>query len=110
MGRVNLRLAERMIEAGQPVVSLTGSLTADWQFDDDSYSYVVRSYGVDVAKVERKQIKDSEGNLVRTAEGKPKYDLTLWVTPTRYSVTTSRHTNLAKRALQIQLTREAENG
>jgi len=110
MAKVNLKLAERLIEAGQPVVSSTGNLTADWQFDDDSYAYVVSSYGVPVASLFRKVILDEEGNRVRDDKGRLKYGLDLVVTTQRFSVTTSRHTNIAKRALKIQLQREMENG
>jgi hypothetical protein len=110
MPRANLKLAERLVEAGQPVVSLTGSFVGDWRFDDDSYAYVVSSYGVPVAELRRKRVLDEDGKRVMNSRGQAKYDLDLWITPTKYSVTTSRHTNLASRALKIQLQREAENG
>jgi hypothetical protein len=110
MPRANLKLAERLVEAGQPVVSLTGSFVGDWRFDDDSYAYVVSSYGVPVAELRRKRVLDENGKRVMNSRGQAKYDLDLWITPTKYSVTTSRHTNLASRALKIQLQREAENG
>jgi hypothetical protein len=110
MPRANLKLAERLIEAGQPVVSHTGSFTGDWRFDDDSYAYVVSSYGVPVAELRRKRVLDSNGKRALNSRGQAKYDLELWITPQKYSVTTSRHTNLASRALLIQLQREeAEN-
>jgi hypothetical protein len=106
MPRVNLRQAERLIETGQPAVSNTGSFTADWRFDDDSYSYVVSSYGVPVAELRRKRVLDEHGKRAMNSKGQAKYELDLWITPQKYSVTTSRHTNLAARALRIQLMRE----
>jgi hypothetical protein len=111
MPRVSLRSAERLIEAGQPVQSNTGSFTGDWQFDDNKgYAYVVKSYGVPVAELRRTRVLDSEGKRVMNSRGHAKYNLELWITPVKYSVTTSRHTSLARRALRIQLMREeAEN-
>jgi hypothetical protein len=99
-----------MIEAGQPAVSNTGSFVGDWRFDDDSYAYVVSSYGVPVAELRRKRVLDENGKRVMNKRGQAKYNLELWITPVKYSVTTSRHTNLARRALRVQLMREeAEN-
>jgi hypothetical protein len=98
-----------MIEAGQPAVSNTGSFVGDWRFDDDSYAYVVSSYGVPVAELRRKRVLDEQGKRVMNSKGQAKYELDLWITPQKYSVTTSRHTNLAARALRIQLMREAED-
>lgn len=110
MPKANLKLAERLIEAGQPVVSSTGSFTGDWQFDDDKgYAYVVKSYGVPVAELRRTRVLDSEGKRVMDSRGQAKYELSLWVTPQKYSVTTSRHTSLASRALRLQLQREEAN-
>ena len=111
MPKANLKHADELIRAGQPVVSSTGNFTGDWQFDDDKgYAYVVKSYGVPVAELRRTRVLDSEGKRVMNSRGQAKYDLSLWVTPQKYSVTTSRHTSLARRALRIQLMREeAEN-
>ena len=110
MPKANLKLAERLIEAGQPVESTTGSFTGDWQFDDNKgYAYVVKSYGVPVAELRRTRVLDSEGKRVMNSRGQAKYELSLWVTPQKYSVTTSRHTNLASRALRLQLQREEAN-
>jgi hypothetical protein len=108
MPKANLKHAEQMIEAGQPVVSNTGSFVGDWKFDEDSYAYVVSSYGVPVAELRRRRVVDSSGQRVMNSRGQAKYDLELWITPVKYSVTTSKHTTIAKRALQLQLTREAE--
>lgn len=109
MPRVNLRQAERLIELGKPAVSNTGSFVADWRFDDDSYAYVVSSYGVPIAELRRKRVLDEQGKRVLNSKGQVKYDLDLWITPQKYSVTTSRHTNLASRALRVQLIREEAN-
>jgi hypothetical protein len=99
-----------MIEAGQPATSNTGSFVGDWRFDDDSYAYVVSSYGVPVAELRRHRVVDANGQRVMNERGQAKYNLELWVTPVKYSVTTSKHTNIANRALKIQLQREVENG
>ena len=109
MAKASLRLAERMIEAGQPVVSNTGSFVGDWKFDDDGFAYVVSSYGVPVAELRRHRVVDANGQRVMNERGQAKYNLELWITPVKYSVTTSKHTTIAKRALNIQLLREAEN-
>ena len=109
MARVSLRHAERMIEAGQPAVSNTGSFVGDWRFDDDSYTYVVSSYGMPVAELRRKRVLDENGKRVINERGQVEYNLELWITPVKYSVTTSKHTTIAKRALNIQLLREVEN-
>ena len=109
MARVNLKLAERLVEAGQPAVSLTGSFVGDWRFDNDSYAYVVSSYGTPVAELRRKRVLDEQGKRVMNSGGQAKYELDLWITPQKYSVTTSRHTNLAARALRIQLMREEQD-
>jgi hypothetical protein len=109
MGRVSLKHAERLVETGQPAVSNTGSFTADWRFDDDSYAYVVKSYGVPIAELRRKRMLDEHGKRAINSRGQAKYELDLWITSQRYSVTTSRHTNLAARALRIQLQREEAN-
>jgi len=108
MAKVSLKLAERMIEAGQPAVSNTGSFVGDWRFDDDSYAYVVSSYGVPVAELRRKRVLDENGKRVINERGQVEYNLELWITPVKYSVTTSKHTTIAKRALKIQLQREEE--
>jgi hypothetical protein len=56
-----------------------GNLTAGWENTGRILGdYVVRSYGVPIAVW--------------------RYDGTEWFTPKRYSVTTSRHTNMVKRA------------
>ena len=109
MPRANLKSAEKLIAAGQPVVSHTGSFVGDWKFDDDSYAYVVQSYGVTVAELRRKRMLDEHGKRALNNRGQAKYELDLWITPKKYSVTTSRHTNLAYRALLIQLQREEAN-
>ena len=109
MPRANLKSAEKLIAAGLPVVSHTGSFVGDWRFDDDSYAYVVKSYGVLIAELRRKRVLDENGKRVMNSRGQAKYELDLWITPTKYSVTTSRHTNLASKALRIQLQREEAN-
>ena len=56
-----------------------GTLTAFWEGEDlSSMAYVVRSYGTPIAK--------------RTQGGE------IWLTPIKYSTTTSRHLNLVKKA------------
>lgn len=109
MPRANLKHAERLIEAGQPVVSSTGSFVGDWRFDQTSFCYVVSSYGVPIAELRRHVALNEDGTRAMTSTGKVKYNFELWITPSKYSVTTSRHTSLASRALRIQLQREVAN-
>jgi hypothetical protein len=105
MARVSLRHAEEMIKECKPVVSNTGSLVGDTSFDDNGWEYTVFSYGVPIGFVRRQVVRKPDGSIDYDTEGNPCYLKTLWITDTKYSVTTSRHTNLARRALTLQLLR-----
>ncbi len=67
----------------------TRSMWGFKSFDDYGWEYVIRSYGVDICKVRVDEVK--ENGLVIG------WKKSLWVTPERYSVTTSTHTNLVRR-------------
>jgi hypothetical protein len=77
MARINLQDAKREISLNRAFNA--GNLTASWDFDGFFKGYyVVRSYGTVIGKIS------------------PSGEMT--VTPIRYSVTTSKHTNMVKRA------------
>lgn len=75
----------------------SGSNRTIWafkSFDDKGWEYVVKSYGVPIARMRVEDVKNEDGIVVG-------WNKTLWVTPERYSVTTSAHTSLARRAWNI---------
>ena len=79
---ITLKQAEAYLADLRPFVS--GNLTAQWEHRDDHLTFIVRSYGVEIANVE---VSNFDGGM-------------LWeVLPTayNYSVTTSKHANVAKR-------------
>ena len=74
----------------------SGSNKTIWafkSFDDAGWEYVVKSYGVPIAKMRIDDVKE-DGIVVG-------WSRTLWITPERYSVTTSAHTTLARRAWRV---------
>jgi hypothetical protein len=103
MKRVSLKHAEKLISVGEPVVSNTGSLVGDTSFDDNGWEYTVTSYGVPIGKVRREVILNPDGSWAVGLRGARQYKKTLWITDQKWSVTTSKHTNLARRALKIQM-------
>lgn len=72
----------------------TGTLTADTSFDDKGMTYVVKSYGVPIAEVRHNEIKNEHGHVTG-------YTREVWITSLKYSVTTSKHTTYARRALVV---------
>ncbi len=62
-------------------------------FDDNGWEYVIKSYGVPIAKVRVDDVKEN-GVVVG-------WKKTLWVTPQKYSVTTSAHTSLVRRGYNL---------
>lgn len=110
MARVSLRHAELLIGEAKPVVSHTGSLYGDTSFDDNGWEYTVYSYGVPIGKIRREAIRNADGSYAKDDQGKVAITEELWITDKKYSVTTSRHTNLARRALTLQLRRGQHNG
>ena len=73
--KVTLKQAEQILPFSIPFT--TGTLSADWELIGEAHRYIVRSYGVEIA--------DATENAIH-----PKaYD---------YSVTTSKHANIVKRA------------
>lgn len=74
----------------------TGTNKTIWafkSFDDAGWEYVVKSYGVPIARVRVDDVKEN-GVVVG-------WKKTLWITPTKYSVTTSAHTSLVRRGYNI---------
>jgi hypothetical protein len=79
---ITLKQAEADLADLRPFVS--GNLTAQWERRGDDSVFIVRSYGVEIASAE---LSNFDGGLY-------------WeVLPTayNYSVTTSKHANVAKR-------------
>jgi hypothetical protein len=109
MPRVSLRHAETLIAEGKPVVSHTGNLAGDTSFDDTGWEYTVFSYGVPIGSIRRQAIRNPDGSYAKDDQGKVALTEELWITDKKYSVTTSRHTNLARRALTLQLKRGQHN-
>jgi hypothetical protein len=92
--RVNAKKSIEMMKCEMPFRNSTGSMTADSAFDDQGFTYIVKSYGVDIAKVRHEEEKDEFGRV----RG---YKREVWITDQKYSVTTSKHTTYARRALVI---------
>jgi hypothetical protein len=110
MARVSLRHAEILISEAKPVVSHTGNLAGDTSFDDNGWEYTVWSYGVPIGKLRREAVRNADGSYAKDDQGKVAITTKLWITDKKYSVTTSRHTNIARRALMIQKLRGQVNG
>ena len=110
MPRVSLRHAETLISEAKPVVSHTGSLLGDTSFDDNGWEYTVWSYGVPIGSIRRQAVRNPDGSYAKDDQGNVAITEELWITDKKYSVTTSRHTSLARRALTLQLKRGQHNG
>lgn len=91
---VNAQKSIEMMKCEMPFRNATGSMTADSVFDDKGFTYVVKSYGVDVGRVRHEEIKNEQGEVTG-------YTREVWITSDKYSVTTSKHTTYARRALVI---------
>ena len=87
----NAKLSINLMRVEQPFMNSTGTMTADSCFDDEGFTYVVKSYGVDIARVRHREYTD--------INGKKNYTREVWITDKKYSVTTSKHTTYARRAL-----------
>ena len=93
MRKVNRREASHLMLLEKEFKSHTGSLTARWEQEGSTKTYLVCSYGVPVARVIYSFEQMSDGDIVQTRN--------VWITPQKYSVTTSNHTNLARRSINI---------
>ena len=93
MYRVNLKTASNYIETEQDFESSTGSLRGVNTWSNGVRSYTVYSYREPIARVEYIMTQDINGDV--DVERK------VWVTPQKFSVTTSKHTGIARRALQV---------
>jgi hypothetical protein len=102
---VTQREVETRIKCESPFVLTTGNMRGNIAFDDTGWTYYVTSYGVDIARVRYEQVMGPDGEWERESNGKIKLEVTHWITPVRYSVTTSRHTNYARRAWNIPRTK-----
>lgn len=86
---LNRRQIPAAIEAGEEFSGSNQTIWAFKSFDDKGWSYEVKSYGVVIGRMRVDDVKDEDGNVVA-------HKKTLWITPTRYSVTTSAHTSLVR--------------
>lgn len=84
--RISLREVPRAIENRQEFTAGAGTMFGDYE---DDGSYVVRSYRAVIATAKQ----TPEGEVV-------------WVTDQKWSVTTSRHTNLARRGFATELAKQ----
>lgn len=92
--RVNAPTSIEMMKCEAMFQNTTGTMTADTEFDDKGMTYVVKSYGVPIASVRHEEQKNEHGHVIG-------YTREVWITPIKYSVTTSKHTTYARRALVI---------
>lgn len=95
-GKVNAMGAMVRMETESAFISITGSLRASNLYsihNEGDREYVVTSYGVPIAKVTYTRYTDEQGNTA--------YHREVWITDQKYSVTTSKHTGMARRALQV---------
>ena len=92
--RVNAQTSIEMMKCEAMFQNSTGTMTADTEFDDKGMTYVVMSYGVPIARVRHNEQKNEHGHVIG-------YTREVWITPQKYSVTTSKHTTYARRALVI---------
>jgi hypothetical protein len=93
MPKLNRRQAQFAIQSEQEFQSHTGNLTARWEQEGSTKTYLVCSYGVPVARVIYSFEQKDDGDVVQTRD--------VWFTQQKYSVTTSNHTNLARRSIYI---------
>ena len=93
MVRLNRRQASDAIRNEDEFRTHTGNLTARWELEGSTKTYLVCSYGVPVARVIYSFDQRSDGDVVQTRD--------VWITQQKYSVTTSNHTNLARRSINI---------
>lgn len=91
--RANAKESIEIMKCEAPFRNSTGTMTGDTAFDDKGYVYIVKSYGVPIATVRHEEYT--------AIDGRKQYTREVWITPTKYSVTTSKHTTYAKRALVI---------
>lgn len=93
MPTVNLKQASDYISGESDFKSSTGSLRGVTTWSNGVRSYTVFSYSEPIARVEYVMTQMNDGDVVTERE--------VWVTPKKFSVTTSRHTGIARRALQV---------
>jgi hypothetical protein len=92
MGKVTNQGAEIRMETETAFENSTGSLKGENIYIDGHRYYNVYSYGVLIAEV-------AYQGLLNTESGEASFKRVVWITPRKYSVTTSKHTGMARRAL-----------
>jgi hypothetical protein len=91
--KVTNSIAEVMMRQEQAFETVTGSLRAQNVFTNGIRSYIVFSYQEPIAVVSY-HITENNGDVITTRNA--------WITDDKFSVTTSRHTSMARRALVIK--------
>jgi hypothetical protein len=90
-GKVNLMGAAVRMECETAFESTTGALRAINHYENGVREYVVYSYAQPIARVTYTIDYDDNGDVVTGRS--------VWITPDKFSVTTSKHTGIARRAL-----------
>jgi hypothetical protein len=93
LSRMNRREAQACMAREYAFKSHTGNLRAEWYQEGSTKIYTVFSYAEPIARVIYSFDQQPDGDIVRTRD--------VWFTPDKYSITTSNHTNLARRAIVI---------
>lgn len=91
--RVSLKEASKYIETEQDFESSTGNMRGENDWSEGVRSYTVFSYKEPIAHVHYVMTQMDDGDIVTERQ--------VWITPKKFSMTTSRHTGIARRALQV---------
>jgi hypothetical protein len=90
---VNLKDAQALIECEVDFTSSTGALRGVNDWSTGLREYTVYSYREPIARVTYTMTQQDDGDVVT--------ERVLWITPSKFSVTTSKHTGIARRALRV---------
>jgi hypothetical protein len=93
MSKVSNQGAQVRIECETAFETYNGTLRATNTWSNGVREYTVYSYQEPIARVTYTMTQQEDGDVVTERH--------IWITPQKFSVTTSRHTNIARRALQV---------
>lgn len=93
MTRINLKEALVRIECELDFESSTGALRGVTDWDTGTRRYTVYSYREPIARVQYLMNQQEDGDVTT--------ERVVWITPQKFSVTTSKHTGIARRALRV---------
>jgi hypothetical protein len=93
MSKVTNEGAQVRIECETAFETHNGTLRGINTWSDGVREYTVYSYREPIARVTYTMTQQEDGDVVTERH--------IWITPQKFSVTTSRHTNIARRALQV---------